>query len=175
MSNYPDFHIGMLKTGYFMVYQTGGWFGKLIEKHQLKGGASKERAKYTHIDVLGPRQWVISVNPPHAKVKDVRESQGGRKAVMLRFKADDYDTKRQYVSWWAVSNNNKAYDWWGIVKFKIGWMWHKKNLFFCSENASWALLKEYPKALGDKKPHEIFPAHFFDFCEVVWEGTIPNV
>ena len=171
---FSKFSVNLLRTGYFMVYEnSGGKFGNMIEKHQLKEGYRPDHAKYVHVDVLGPREWAIRVNPPKAKTVDIVKKYKGRRAAMVRYRVGNYDRKRQYVAWWAVSNNNLRYDFAGVVKFKVGWVWHKKNLYFCSENAAWALQQEYPKAFKMAKPHTIMPADFLGArFEKVWEGVI---
>lgn len=174
MTNDNKFDINKLRTGHFILYKNGGGLvGDAIEKHQLQSGMPKDRAKYIHIDVLGPRQYAIRVNPPRAKVVDVCKHYRGSYACIVKYKAQDYDSRRQYVAWWAVSNNHLKYDWMGVLKFKIGWIWHKKNLFFCSENAAWALKKEYPNAFKGLKSHQIMPGDFLGpQFEVVWDGII---
>jgi hypothetical protein len=170
---YLDFSIGNLRTGYFMLYRNPtGLFGRLIRDHQLSMGFPEELAGFTHVDVLGPQQWAIRVTPPKAKVVDIKKSYYGQFAVMLRYDNHEYDLHRDKVAWWAVSNNNKPYDLWGVAKFKLPFLFHKKDLPFCSENAVEALKKEYPTDQRIEHPYKIPPAGMFLFCKVAWAGVI---
>ena len=171
---YPPLTTEFLSTGCFMLYKNmGGFFGDMIEKHQIRMGIAPERARYVHIDVLGPRQWAIRVNPPRSEVVDVFKRYRGVSACMVRYKAPDYDIGRRYVAWWAVSHNNLRYDYLGVLKFKLGWLFHRKNLYFCSENAAWALRQEYPTAFKGLQTHTIMPGHFLGpQFEVIWRGII---
>lgn len=168
------FDIKNLRTGHFVLYKsTGDFFNKLISDHQTKMGLPKEHCQYTHVDVLGPRQWAIRVNPPKAKKVEIDKYYKGREAIIVKYRHEDFDKRRQYVAWWAATHNNLTYDYLGVLKFKIGWIWHKKNLYFCSENAAWALRQEFPEALKNIPEFSIMPAHFLgnDF-DVVWHGII---
>ena len=79
---------------------------------------------------------------------------------------------RYKIAFWAASNCNLGYDWFGILKFKLKFMFHQKRMFFCSENALWSLQKEFPGALG-MKPEKCMPSRFLrDEFELVWEGEI---
>lgn len=167
------FSINILRTGYFMLYRSnGGLFSNLIESHQKDMGYPKELAKFIHVDVLGPQNYAIRVMPPKAKVVDICETYKGSFAVMLSYDAYNYEQNRDKVAWWAVSNNNKHYDWLGVAKFKLPFLFHKKNLPFCSENAIEALKKQYPVDVKISKPYLIPPAGLFDFCKVEWAGVI---
>jgi hypothetical protein len=170
---YPEFSVNLLRTGYFMLYKHQvGIFGDLIVKHQKEMGFPDELATFTHVDVLGPREWAIRIMPPKAKVVNIRTTYKGVQAVMLEYDAQDFESKRDKVAWWAVSNNNKFYDLWGVAKFKLPFLFHKKDLPFCSENAVEALRMEYPDDLRLEEPYKIPPAGIFKFCKVKWFGTI---
>lgn len=170
---YPDFSIDNLRTGYFMLYRNPtGLFGRLIRNHQLSMGYPKELAGFTHVDVLGPQQWAIRVVPPKAKIVDIMKTYKGQFAVMLKYDNQDYDLNRDKVAWWAVSNNNKPYDLWGVAKFKLPFLFHKKDLPFCSENAVEALKMQYPNDARIKFPYKIPPVGMFRFCKIAWAGVI---
>ena len=167
-------NLDALRMGYFILYRNdGGLFGNLIEKQQKKKGSTPEDAKYTHIEVSGGGQWSVNVSPPKAKVVDITKVHKGRHIKVVRFKNDTYDKKGRYkVAFWAASNCNLGYDWFGILRFKLKFMFHQKRMFFCSENALWALQKEFIGALG-MKPEKCMPSRFLrDEFELVWEGEI---
>ena len=171
---YPPFDIGILRTGHFVVYKNkGGFFTDLIEKYQIEQGIDPEHAKFVHVDVLGPRQWAIRVNPPRAKIVEIDKYYKGREAIVVKYKDLLFDSRRQYVAWWAVSHNNLDYDYLGILKFKLRWLFHRKDLFFCSENSATALRKEFPEAFKGMEPFTVLPAHFLGHeFEIVWRGII---
>lgn len=182
---YPPFSIELLKTGFFMLYENdGSKFGNLIQNEQRILGIPLPHAKYTHVDILGPRQWAISVNPPRASLVEIDVKQRGRRAAMFRYLAPDYEVRRKYVAWWAATLNGKMYDWFGIAKFKIKFLFHQKRWKFCSEGAADSLRMEYPFSMQDPEfypnsgkiipSYRIVPAHFsfLKEFEKVWEGVI---
>ncbi len=165
------------KMGYFILYQNnGGWTGNGIEDKQIDSGFSRDKAKYVHVDVSCGGQYAVRVNPPRTQLIDVTKTYPkGRKFCVVRYKNDLYQKKRRYkVAVWAASHCNLRYDFFGVIKFRLPWLFHRKSLYFCSENTLWALQKEHPEALKGLKPHECMPAHFLDkkHFEVVYEDTI---
>ena len=164
------------RMGHFILWQTqSGFVSDNITKHQLKMGFSEEASKYTHIDVSGGGPFVVCVAPPKTEIVDIRERYPeGMKFAVVRYKNDAYKKKKRYkVAFWASSNCNRKYDWFGVLKFKLkNFIYHKKNMFFCSENALWALQKGFPNVFGGMKPHECMPADFLNkkYFEIIYEG-----
>lgn len=166
------------KMGYFALYEsTGHWIHNAIEREQVSRGFPAELAKFIHIDVLGGGPYAVRVNPPKTKITDIREQYRGRRMVVVRYKNPDFIEKKRYkVAFWAASHCNLVYDYWGVLRFKLGWLIReRKNLFFCSENAAWALQKEFPGAFSGMEPSKVMPAHFLNelYFEIVWEGVVP--
>lgn len=162
--------------GMFILYKGKGFLSRQIEKHQIKQGHIPQRAKYTHVEILGGGQWSVFVGLPKSKVVDIRKKHKGRHICIVKYKNKEYEEKKRYkVAFWAASQCNLKYDWLGILKFKISWLWHFKKRYFCSENSLWALQKEFPSALG-KEPHNALPADFLlpKWFEIIYEGDIPN-
>lgn len=169
-------NLNIPKMGYFLlVKHDKGWMGDEIVKKQLQAGFRPEDAQYTHIEVLGGGPWSVRVAPPTTKVVNFPELYKGRHICIIRYKNPDYEGRRgAKVAFWAATHCNLAYDWLGVIRLKIGLIWHWKNRYFCSENAAWALCKEYPLAFNSLKPEDIMPAHFlaFDKFEQIWEGDL---
>ena len=168
------FNLDIPKMGYFLLTRhDSGWIGNQIEKEQLKRGFSPEDAKYTHVEVLGGGQDSIRVAPPLTSVIDITKKYKGRYVKIVRYVNEDYEKKGRYkVAFWASSNCNKKYDWFGIFRFKLKWLFdHKERDFFCSELSLWALQKDYPDAMDGLEPYKCMPAHFCAL-ETVWEGII---
>ena len=158
-------NLDKFKMGYFILWKNqGGVVGDLIEKHQKKIGFSSKASKYTHIDVSGGGPFVVCVAPPKIEVVSFLERYPeGVEFLVVKLKDRKYrGRKSAKVAFWASSNCNRKYDWFGVVKFKISWIFHKLQQFFCSENALWALQKEFPTAMDGLEPHKCMPAHFFD-------------
>ena len=170
-------NLDKFRMGYFILWKNqGGFVGNGIEIHQKGCGFSAEESKWVHIDVSGGGQWAVRVNPPATKVVDIIKTYPERHFKVVRFKDDEYEARLRYkVAFWAASNCNKKYDFMGILKMKIPFLWHRKDLFFCSENSLWSLQKEVPNATG-KKPYNCMPADFLNpnYFEVVYEGIIPE-
>lgn len=166
--------------GFFILWKnSGGFVGNQIEKHQLKMGFNKIDSKYTHIDVSGGGPFVVCVSPPKTVVLNIEERYaGGSEFIVVRYKDATYQARKRYkVAFWAASNCNTRYDWFGVFKFILKkWIFHKKDWFFCSENALWALKKEHPEALGSLLPYECMPAHFLDKAvfEIVYQDKLPG-
>jgi len=168
------FNLDIPKMGYFLLTKhDSGLIGKLITKEQLKHGFSEEDSKYTHVEVLGGGAYSVRVAPPLTKVIDITKKYKGRYIKIVKYNNENYEKKGRYkVAFWAASNCNKKYDWFGIFRFKMSWLFdHKERDFFCSENSLWALQKENPEAMEGLEPYKCMPAHFCSF-ETVWEGTI---
>lgn len=167
--------LNILKMGYFILYKSDGkFFSRQIEKHQLAEGHIPQRACYTHIEVSGGGSYSVAVYPPKTKIIDIEEKCKGRYICVVKYKGKQYEERKRYkVAFWAATLCNLYYDWFGVLKFKIGWLFHFRNRYFCSENAAYALQQEYPEALG-KDPYGVLPADFLlpKQFEVVWEGLI---
>ena len=163
------------KMGYIILFKTdNSFFARLIEKEQIKRGLSPLQALWTHAGISGGGQWLVEVSPPQSRVVDIRERHKGRYIKILCLKDAEYkDRKRYKIAFWAASLSNLKYDWFGILKFRLKWIFHFKSRFFCSENVAWAIEKEYPNAFG-MKSYKMMPGHFDNpkYTEVVWVGKI---
>lgn len=170
-----NFSLDIPRMGYFILYKSAGkdFFGKQIIKAQKKAGFSDDDSMYTHVEVSGGGPWAVKTNPPKIVVADILKTYPGRHIKIMKAKAYDSRYKRYKVAFWAASNCNLNYDWLGVIKFKLPWIFHKENEFFCSENAAWALAKEEKI---EKDPYKWMPADFLnpELFEVVWEGKLPS-
>ena len=89
--------------------------------------------------------------------------------------AGTFETKERYkIGCWAASLCNLKYDWFGVVKFVIGFIWQSKMQYFCSEGVTWSFQKEYYGFLNGIPPFLVPPARFAetDELQTVWEGVI---
>lgn len=174
----PDeFNLDIPRMGNFILFRhEKGWLGDLIYKTQKGHGFSDADSMYTHIGVSGGGQYMVDVKPPKTIVTDILIEHKGRYVKIIEFIDPGYVIKRYKIAFWAATLSNLAYDWWGVLKFRIGFLWHQKNQFFCSENACWALRKEFSWALREVEAHKCMPAHFLnkEFFRVTWEGYLFN-
>lgn len=156
-------NIPALKTGYVMAWENNGdKFGNLIEKHQLSRGIPPEFAKFTHLDILGRRDSIVQIVPPKARlVKLLDVYPKGRRCIMLRFTAQDFEERRRDVAWWAATLNGRTYDVPAIIKFKVPFMWQEKDGFFCSEGVLWSYRQEYPDLLPGREAYTFMPGEIF--------------
>ncbi len=163
------------RMGYFIVYKgKDDFFGRRIRAEQLKRGFTPEQAGYSHVEVSGGGQWSVRVNPGIIRTIDIREEYAGRYAKIVRYKGyTNTGCQRYKVAFWAATNCNLRYDFFGVLRFKFPWMFAWKGRWFCSESALWSLQKEFPNALGIR-PEDCMPAHFLlpEHFETVWEGII---
>ncbi len=170
----------MFKMGYFIQYagSEGDFTQKEIMKAQLRMGHDPLDASFTHIEVSGGDWDAVAINPPKAKCIDIRVVHGGRRFRLYKYKGydkDPMDRNRLKVAYFSATLCNLAYDWFGVVKFKLPFIFHIKNQFFCSEGAAWSLQKVYPEAFG-MEPHQIMPADFSSAeFELVGEGVVPEL
>lgn len=174
-----EFSLDNLRMGHFALYEsTGQWVHRKIEKQQLKSGIDPEAAKFVHIDVLGGGPFAVRVNPPRTKVIDVRQQYAGHTMAVVRYKGEEFDERLRYkVAFWAATHCNLRYDYLGVLRFRLGsWFAQRRSTYFCSENAAWALQKEFPNALKGMKPEDVMPAHFLNplHFEIVWSGRLPK-
>jgi len=178
MTEKIKFDLSIPRMGYFILYRNEGgfrnFFGNGIERTQRSRGFPVEDSRFTHVEVSGGGQWAVAVVPPKSKIVDITKKYKGRYIKIVRHRAESYSIKRYKVAFWASSNCNTYYDWHGVLGFAFKWFKSKVNKYFCSENALYALQKEYFGALGIK-PDKCFPAHFLAtrFFEEIWEGEIP--
>ena len=171
-----DFHIDLCKMGHILlVRHEKGWIGDIIVKAQIKAKLPLEIVKFTHSATLGGGQYVVDPIVPRIKIIDIRKRYAGRYVKIVKYDNDTYDKKRYKVAFWAATHNNLAYDFLGVLKFKLSFLFHRKRAYFCSECVLESLQREYPQALGGMKPHKAMPAHFLlgEF-KIVWEGYIPK-
>ena len=171
------FDLNIPKMGYFILFKhQGGLFGNIIVRKQLQVGFTKEHAQFSHIGVSGGGQWLVNVVPPKTKISDITKEYKGRFIRIVKYKGDNYMEKKRYkIAFWAATNCNLGYDWFGVLSFMFKSLINQhKRLFFCSENAAYALQKEYPEAFKGKSPDKIYPADFCNpkYFETVWEGII---
>jgi len=156
------------KMGHFILWKgKGGFFTNRIRNHQKSIGLSDEASEYTHIDVSGGGPWVVRAMPPKIVCGDFSKIYGkGREYAVLSFKDSIWRRKKRYkTAFWAGTNVHQRYDILGIIKMKLPFVFHSKSAYFCSENALWALQKDYPKAMNGMKPYNCTPAHFFESKE----------
>jgi hypothetical protein len=168
--------LNKFKMGYFILWKKGNdIFSTIISNYQMSKGFDDNASQYTHIDVCGGGQYAVRTNPPKTKIVDIRKHYKGREYCLVRYKNESYEKNKKYkVAFWSASHCNLNYDYLGVLKFQFSWIFHIKNLWFCSENASWALQKEFPKAFNGRQPFEMMPADFLnkDEFEIVLEGKI---
>ncbi len=172
-----EFNLNIPKMGYFILFRhEGDLIGSAIDREQRKRGFSPNQASFTHVGVSGGGPWMVQVAPPRVKVIDITKVFPGRHILIVKYKGKDYDGRKgAKVAFWSSSKCNMRYDFFGVLRFKIGlliqWAWRQ----FCSENAVWALQKEYPTAI-EKKPADCMPADFtnLNYFDFVWEGELPN-
>lgn len=161
--------------GYIILFKGGRDFiSRGIIKEQLKRGFTKEQAQYTHCAVSGGNYLIVEVSFPKIRVIDIRKKFKGRYACIVKFRKKGY-RKKEKVAFFAASNCNLGYDFWGILWFKCRWLFkHQKRFYFCSENVLWSLKKVYPRAMSIP-PHQCLPAHFLSSIQFkkTWEGKIP--
>ena len=171
------FNLDTFRMGYFILYPSdGSKFGKAIERAQLKEGFTPKQAEITHIEVSLGGQHSVAVVPPFAKVVDITKQYPGREVEVIRYKNHEYESRKRYkVAAWAASNCNLPYDIFGLIRFKLPFMFQCKRMFFCSENALWALQKDFKGALNGMAPEDCMPAHWKSReFETVWRGRIPK-
>ena len=176
------FDLNIPKMGFFIAYKhRGGVIGDLIRAKQLDLGYSEEDAQYTHVEVSYGGQFAVDVAPPKTCVTDIRTHHGGQYLKIVAYNGypcDPYSPihhKQYKVAAWAGTACNLKYDFLGVATFVLRFLRQSKNRFFCSENALWALQKEFPEAVGIK-PDKFPPAGFLnkEFFNVVWEGVLPS-
>lgn len=177
------FGLDIPRMGYFILYRhdSKGWIGRAIKAAQVKAGFDIHDAAYTHVEVSLGGRHSICIEPPRSKLVDITKRWKGKYIKIVRYeKYPDDKTFRFYhlrhkVSAFAASKCNLPYDFMGIGSFVLKFFKHRKNAYFCSENALWALQMVYPEALN-MTPEKCMPAHFCnqeDF-PIVWEGKIPQ-
>ena len=154
------FNLDILRIGYIVLFKsTGDFIGRQIKKVQLRQGFKEKDAEFIHSAISCGGQWIMDVNPPRAKVIDMRKKYKGRYIKILRYINEDYERKGRYkVALWSVSQSNLRYDWVGALalKFRIFWQW--KSRPFCNENVLWAFQREYPGTLGIRPEACLAPA-----------------
>jgi len=171
-----EFNINIPRMGFFIVVKgRNDFISCQIKKAQREAGFSEEDSQYTHVMTSGGGQWAVSAVMPKLKVVDITKAYRKRYIKIVAYKGRNYMLKKRYkVAFWAATLNHSRYDWLGVLRFKIRWLFNKKDWWFCSESCLYALQKEYPHALH-KKPAECMPADFLnkDYFRIVWEGVIP--
>lgn len=164
------------KMGYFILYRNdGSMFAKAISIRQQAAGFAPQDACFTHIEVSGGEIHAINISPPFSKLVDITNVHKGRSFRLVRYKNQDYEDRLRYkVAYFSATLCNKPYDFSGILAFAFKWFSHNNRLYFCSEGASFALQRVFPKAFGGISPDKLMPAHFTDSkqFETVLEGVI---
>lgn len=167
------FDLDIPKMGYFiLVRNEGGLIGNGIQANQIKAGFLPEDAKYTHVMVSGGGQWTVNPVPPRLKISDLTKDYAGKYIKIVSYDDPTFEEKRYKVAFWAATHTNLPYDGSGVLNFIIKWFHQSTSNWFCSENALWALQKEYPQAFIGLKPEQCMPAHFSRLCKTIWEGII---
>lgn len=174
-----EFNLDIPRMGYAFLTrrkEKGDFLGSRIEKAQLKAGIPKEHACFTHIATCGGGPHLVDPVFPKVKINNILKHYKGRYVRIMKYHPADFGTKRYKVLFWATSNCNMPYDWWGVLKFKIKVLWHLAKGFFCSENYLYALQKEYSHAFKKMPPHKCMPGHIAasEEMRIVWEGYIPK-
>lgn len=167
------FNLDIPKMGYnLLVRHEAGFVGNQIYKEQIRRGFSKVNSRFTHVETLGGGPFSIRVAPPLTKVVDFTKRYKGRYIRIVKYKDRGFDAKRYKIAFWAASNCNKGYDWFGVLKFRLPFLFHKLTSYFCSENSLWAIQKEFPAALGIQ-PFQCMPAHYTSKeFDVIWQGVL---
>lgn len=170
------FNLDIPRMGYFILFKSSGKFiSRQIKAEQLRAGFTEEQSDFIHIAVSGGGPYIVEVSWPRIHIGDIRTKFRGSYIKIVRYSNEEYEDQKRYrVAFWAASTSNLGYDIWGVLYFKVKWLFrHSKRLFFCSENALWALSKEYPRAIN-LPPEKCMPAHFLRApgFSVVWEGII---
>lgn len=167
-------NLNVPRMGNIIVFKgDNSWICRQIKKSQKKLGFTDEDSSYSHVAVSGGGPYIVDVAMPRTKVIDMRKKYKGRYIKVLEYTADDYAIKRYKIAFWSSSLNNLGYDFLGVLKFRIGFIFHKANKFFCSENVAWSIQKEYPKLFHGLASHKIMPADFLSFeFRTIWEGIL---
>jgi len=176
-----SFTLDVPRMGYIVLVERAGkdLIGGAIEKQQLAAGFGSQHAKYTHVVISGgcnskcDKVYIVNIQPPKARLRDLLEAFAGRNIKVMRFKADaDYSR----IAYFAATLCDRPYDWLGVLKFKLGFLFQVKEKFFCSEGSAWAIRMEVPGFYGALPDYKIMPAHYSasDELETVWEGIIPK-
>lgn len=182
IKEYPKFNLSPFKMGYFIQYAKikGDKFGKQIEQEQLKRGYDAEDAQMVHCEVSGGGKYSTNIRPPKTTLVEFPKVHKGRFCRVTKFKMYDHDPSdrvRLKVAYFSATLCNLSYDWMGVLKFKMPWVFHSKRRYFCAEGCAWALSMAYLKVpdVHVGAPHLWMPADFSsDRFETVWEGEIPK-
>lgn len=166
--------LDILKEGNVVVFKgDNSLICRLIKKAQRRAHFMREDAEYTHVAIVGPKWFIIDVAMPRTKVIDMRDKYKGRYIKVLEYKADNYEDVRKEIAFWSATKNNLTYDKWGVIKFRIKFLFHKLNQYFCSENCTYAFQKLYPKFLNGTLPHKTMPADYLGLIfRTKWEGVL---
>lgn len=174
------FDLDLFKMGDFILYESDGKFvGRNIEKTQRQKHFSKEDAKFIHVECSGGGPRSVYIRAPKSKAVDIRKAHAGRNIKIVRYTG--YTEENRHLRYKVAYNSallcNLPYDWFGVLKFKIPFLFQKKNVPFCSEGCIWAHRELFPDTLEGLEDHEVMPAHFLheDYFEVIWEGRIPPI
>lgn len=176
---YEPFKLELFRMGYIIQYKnSGGFIGNSIEKEQKRRGFNDRDASFTHVEISGGDQHSINIRPPKAIPIEITKAHAGRFIRLIKYKEyndDPHERLRIKVAYFSAQLCHRGYDWLGVIKFLIPFIYHKKFLFFCSEGVAWALKKVYPLALIGIPSYETMPADFSkkEEFEIVWEGYIP--
>src|SRR3990167_5998966 len=177
------FSLDFFKIGYVIAFKMGEkdkYFGKLIYKEQKKHGFDDESAEYTHVGISSGDEHYVNIAPPESRLVNILEYHKGRYIKIIKPKVYNDDlTERKRLKVALIYNAeaaNRKYDVFGIIKFKIPFMFHKEKEFFCSEGCAYAIQHQFPDYLNGLPPYQTMPANFLNKKEhdLVWEGFIPN-
>lgn len=176
-----EFNLDVPRMGYIIIVRKpdkADIFSRGIFETQKAMGFSDDAASFCHVVISGGGPDIVNIQPPKARLRNLLEAYGGRYVRILRLKNDpDYEAKARYkIAYFAATLCDRPYDVMGILKFKIGLLFHFKNLYFCSEGSTWAIRKERPGFMPGVAEYKCMPAHFAasDELEVAWEGILPK-
>lgn len=157
-----------IKIGDVLVYKkhpNDKLFGPQIIREQKRRGFSIDARQFTHVELSSGDYHSVNIAPPKARLVDITQAHKGRIVRVMRpriYATDSTDRLRlKSVLVYNALSANQLYDWKGIIKFKIPFMFHSAKEFFCSEGTLTAIQMFFP-FLPNLKPHNAFPAHFTD-------------
>lgn len=153
MSEFGKFNSGLLQTGMIIAYQSrdNSWFSKQIVQTQLDMGYSVYESAFTHTEPILNDGQTLDAAFPKLNIVDPVKQHKGRYAVILEFISEDYCLGRFDVALNSLklSYDHRGYDWFGVLKFKTKWMFHKVNEYFCSEISLASIEKRYPGSFAN--------------------------
>lgn len=173
-----------IKIGDVLVYKKhpkDKLFGTQIIREQKRRGFSDDAASFTHVELSSGDYHAVNIAPPKARLVDITKAHKGRVIRVMRPKVyalDKSDRNRLKAALiYNALSANQFYDWKGVIKFKIPFMFHSAREFFCSEGVSFAIQQFFPSFKARLKPYQIMPADFTDTTQLdfIDEFTIGDI